>query len=135
MGPVQNKNVEIYSERSRVPADGSVTKLYLRYAGDGPQNVTLRLTRGSFDPEGAVKFATFPVKDNEVHLEFYAPRRPGVAFLIAPGVKHRIDFVARNLGQSIAYEWTPTLLISLVLAFTLRSYAVEIGRASCRERV
>jgi signal peptidase I len=124
MGTVPNSNVEIYSERSRVPADGSATKLYLRFAHSAPEYVTLRLSRGSFDPAGYSKSAEFKVENNEVHLEFYAPSRPGVAYLTGPGVKHRIDFVARNLGQSIAYEWTPTLLISLVLAFTLRSYAV-----------
>jgi signal peptidase I len=119
-----NGNIEIYSERSRVPADGSSTKLYLRWAQSPPESITLHLSKGTFDPAGRVKTMDFKVVNNEVHLEFYAPARPGVAYLTGPGVKHRIDFVARNLGQSIAFEWTPTLLISLVLAFTLRSYAV-----------
>jgi len=119
-----NSNIEIYSERSRVPADGSSTKLYLRYAQSPPETVSLRLSRGSFDAAGHEKVRDFKVVNNEVHLEFYAPSRPGVAYLTGPGVKHRIDFVARNLGQSIAFEWTPTLLSARVLAFTLRSYAV-----------
>ena len=123
MGTVKQQ-IEIYSERSRVPADGSATKLYLRFAQSPPEYVTLRLSRGSFDPAGRVKSAEYKVENNEAHLEFYAPSRPGVAYLTGQGIKHRIDFVARNLGQSIAYDWTPTLLISLVLAFTLRSYAV-----------
>ena len=94
-----NSNIEIYSERSRVPADGSSTKLYLRWAQSAPESVTLHLSKGTFDAAGQVKTRDFKVENNEVHLEFYAPARPGVAYLTGPGVKHRIDFVARNRAR------------------------------------
>ncbi|MDQ3023860.1 MAG: signal peptidase I [bacterium] len=118
------KNVEVYSERSRVPADGSMTKLYLRFAGEAPPVVTLRLTRGSFDAEGRVKHQQFNVENNEVHLQFFAPRRPGPAFLIGPGIKHRLDFIATSLQQSLIHEWVPTLAIAIALALLIRTNAI-----------
>jgi signal peptidase I len=120
-----NRNVEVYSERSRVPADGySVTKLYLRFTANAPQSVTLRLTRGSFDPDGRVKSETFSVENNEVHLQFYAPRRPGAGFLTGPGIKHRIDFIATSMKQSLLHEWVPTLVIAIALALIIRTNAI-----------
>jgi signal peptidase I len=124
MGAVRTKSVEVYSERSRVPADGGPTKLYLRFMDNPGPSITLRLNRGSFDPEGQLRQAEFPVENGEVHLTVYAPHRPGVAYLTGENIRHRIDFVARSLSQSVVYEWVPTLAISLLLAFALRSYAV-----------
>jgi signal peptidase I len=124
MGQVSNSNVEVFSERNRVPADGSPTKIYLRFSGEAPKYVTLRLSRGSFDPAGKNRTVEFAVENNEVHLQIYAPRRTGAAYLTGPGIKHRLDFIASSARQSLLQEWVPTLAIALLLALTIRGNAV-----------
>ncbi|MCH7472967.1 signal peptidase I [bacterium] len=71
-----------------------------------------------------VREATFPVTENEVNFTVYSPQRPGRSYLLGPGLKHRLEFVAASFLQGLIYEWVPTLVYALVLALVLRSYAV-----------
>jgi signal peptidase I len=118
--------VEVLSERSRMQAAaGNSSKIVIRYAEDPGPSVSFRLTRGgSFSPDEVVKQAVFPVERGEVNLFVYAPRRPGTSFLMGPGVKHRLDFLASSFLQGLVYEWAPTLGMAFLLALVLRTYAV-----------
>ena len=118
--------VEILSERSKIPADGrSATKFCIRFNEDPGQMVTLQLSRrGSFVGDQIVREKAFAVSDGEVNFTIYPPGRPGAALLTGPGIKHRIDFVAANFMAGLMFEWVPTLFWAILLALVLRSYAV-----------
>jgi signal peptidase I len=120
------ERVQILSERTRIPADGvSSAKLCLRFAPPAQGAVTLKLTRaGSFSPNATVREQEFLIEDGEVNLTVYAPSRPGNTLLLGPGIKQRLEFGAATHLHAVVYEWVPTLLVALVMALVLRSYAV-----------
>jgi len=124
--PKKNQQVEILSERSRIPADGkSPTKLCLRFGEPPGDEITLKLVkRGSFQPDQIVREATFPVVNGEVNLSIYPPPRPGIGYLTGEGFRHRLEFVAASFVQGLVFEWVPTLFWALVFALILRTYAV-----------
>ena len=121
-----SERVQVLSERTRVPADGvSSTKICVRLPKAAGDSVSLRLTKlGSFDPEGQVREASFPVVDGEANLTVFAPKRPGMTHLLGPGIKQRLEFGAASHIHAVIYEWIPTLAWALVLALVLRNYAV-----------
>lgn len=118
--------VEILSERSKIPADGSTpTKYCIRFQEDPGQLVTLKLNRrGSFKPDEVVREMAFAVQNGEINFTIYPPGRPGATYLTGPGIKHRIDFVAANFVAGLVFEWVPTLFWAILLALVLRTYAV-----------
>lgn len=125
MGKQRAKQAEVLSERTRIPSDGrSSARVCVRLPGhEGP--VELRLSRhGSFAPDSDQRSITLTPDNGEVNLTVYAPRRPGVSFLLGPGVRQKIEFVPANHFQGIIFDWAPTLAIALGLALILRSYAV-----------
>jgi len=122
----RSRKVEILSERSKIPADGKTpTKIRIRYKDPVSGDQTFKLTRrGSFSAEGEVREITCPATDSEVTLTVYAPKRPGTAYLMGEGFRHRIDFTAASFFQGLVFEWIPTLFWALFFALILRSYAV-----------
>jgi signal peptidase I len=118
--------VEILSERSKIPADGrSATKFCIRFADDPGGLLTLKLARrGSFEPDQLTREKAFAVVNGEVNFLVYPPARPGTALLTGPGIKHRIDFIAANFMAGLVFEWVPTLFWAILLALVLRTYAV-----------
>lgn len=125
MGKQRVRQAEVLSERTRIPSDGrSSARVCVRLPDhEGP--VELRLSRhGSFAPDNEVRSVTLTPENGEVNLAIYAPKRPGVSYLLGPGVKQKIEFVPANHFQGIVFDWAPTLAIALGLALILRSYAV-----------
>jgi signal peptidase I len=122
----KNQQVEILSERSRIPADGKTpTKLCLRFSEPPGDEIALKITkRGSFKPDEIIREATFPIVKGEVNLVVYPPARPGVGWLSGEGFRHRLEFVASSFVQGLVFEWVPTLFWALVFALILRTYAV-----------
>lgn len=122
----QSGRVEVLRDRAKLPADGkSATKVCLRFPHPVESQVTLRITRGaSFEQDMLVTEASFPVTGNEVNLTIYPPRRPRTCWLLGPGVKHRLDFIAATFVQGLVWDWIPTLFFALVFALVIRNYAV-----------
>ena len=125
------KQIEILSERTKIPSDGkTATKLCLRF-GDPKQSpgqeseIMLRLSRGgSFDPDQIIREKLFAVVNGEVVVTVYAPRKPGSSYLQGEGFRHRIEFIPASFWQGLVYEWVPTMVYALAIALVLRSYAV-----------
>ena len=126
MASKQQSQVEILSERSKIPADGkTATKLCIRFEHPEQQEVTVKLhKRGSFSASEIVREATFPIKHGEINFVVYAPNRPGHGFVTGEGFRYRLEFVAASFVQGLVFEWVPTLFWALVLALILRNYAV-----------
>lgn len=122
---LRRQGVEITVERSKIPADGhTATSIRIKFLEAPTAQVTLRLTRGSFEADKPARQAVFDLAGNELELKVFAPNKPGIGFLIGPGFKHKLEYVATSFTQSLLCEWVPMLVWALAVALVLRHYVI-----------
>ena len=124
-GRGKNTGITLVEGITDIPARaGTHTRLTLQVSD--PTKVALKLWlrgKGSFDAERSRKSITVPVQEGEAEVVIYASRRPGSARLCCEGFSERMTFRPASAGQLLMYDWAPTLLLSLMLALVVRSYA------------
>jgi signal peptidase I len=120
--------VEIRSRggRARFTAiQGTSNTLLLSGIEPGTESITLRLSRlASFDPAVPLLEKSFPVENGQAEVTLYSPARPGYCMLTGPGVRTRVDFAAASHLQGLLYEWVPTIAVSVLIAWVLRTFVV-----------
>jgi signal peptidase I len=117
--------VEVLVSAHSIPADGSsYATVRLKFDPAATGMVELRLRGvGSFDPHVSRRQLSVPLRSGEAQITIHAPRRPGEAMLIGPGIRQRIRFRPTSWLQGLVHEWAPTLALALAIALVLRSFA------------
>ncbi|MCC7479643.1 signal peptidase I [bacterium] len=115
-------------DTTRLRADGhAFATVHFHFADAQPEGAQLELQlskHGSFSPDSKVREISVPIVNQIAEVQVYAPGRPGAGILQADGFRQRFEFTPVSFGQSLLYEWAPTLGISLVIALFLRSFVV-----------
>ncbi len=113
-------------DSQRIKADGkSFCEVSLRLK-DTHKNepITLNLTAGSFAPKETLRQVTLNPEEGEVRFRIFAPSRPRSGYLFADGLRAPLQFSPANLFQFLGFELVPNLLIAIILALFVRSFAI-----------
>ncbi|OPX22621.1 MAG: signal peptidase I [Planctomycetales bacterium 4484_113] len=88
------------------------------------EQVTLRLTAGSFEPGAVVRQVTLTPQNGELAFRIYAPSMPRSGFLLADGLRAPLQFSPASFVHYLAFDLIPTLFFAIIFALVIRSFAI-----------